>query len=170
MTGNSAQLNTVIIIIREYALEKELAALKLEQRAEKKKTALWYVSNQKHTGNPEEDRYYRLTWERGDVLQRLVFDPRTGAMLMLQITGQPLRATAARGQKKNSIMHKSPTLFLPLGDFPYITSLTSARSMCSIRLSWWMSIERPRRTFPSTWVDWRRWSVCFRPTKTMGTI
>ena len=67
-------MSTVLIIAREYALEKELGALKLEKRAEKGRREFWYVSSHAYTGNPEEDRFYRVTWERGDVIQRLIFD------------------------------------------------------------------------------------------------
>ncbi|MHC4663585.1 MAG: hypothetical protein ACYS8W_18145 [Planctomycetota bacterium] len=67
-------LNTVLLIIRDYALEKELGALKLEKSAVKGQREFWYVAAHDYTGNPEEDKFYRVVWERGDVIQRLIFD------------------------------------------------------------------------------------------------
>jgi hypothetical protein len=72
--SGSDKLSTVLLIGRDYAVEKELGALKLERRGEQKRRESWYVSSHESTGNPEEDRYYRVVWERGDVIQRLTFD------------------------------------------------------------------------------------------------
>ena len=73
-TNGAESLNTVLLIIRDYAVEKELGALKLEKRSEKGRMEFWYVASYKNTGNTEETKYYRVVWERGDVIQRLIFD------------------------------------------------------------------------------------------------